>query len=31
MLKGKLNNDIKNIAVIIVAVVVIIVPVFGGG
>jgi len=31
MLKGKLNNGIKNTAVIIVAVVVIIIPVFGGG
>jgi hypothetical protein len=31
MLKGKLNNDIKNISVIIVAVIVIIIPVIGGG
>jgi hypothetical protein len=31
MLKGKLNNDIKNISVILIAVVVIIIPVFGGG
>jgi hypothetical protein len=31
MLKGKLNNDIKNISVIIVAVIVITIPVIGGG
>jgi hypothetical protein len=31
MLKGKLNNDIKNISVILIAVVVVIIPVFGGG
>jgi len=31
MLKGKLNNDIKNIAVVVIAVIVIIIPVIGGG
>jgi len=31
MLKGKLNNDIRRISVIIVAVIVIIIPVIGGG
>lgn len=31
MLKGKLFNDIQNISVIIIAVIVIIIPLHGGG